>query len=189
MAVTYLALVAVVFAFNLLPAFAPPTWSVLVFFSLNSDISPVALVALGAISAAFGRMVLAYATGLLRSRVSAKQRTNLEAAGEFLNQRTSHHIVGLLLFAISPLPSAQLFEAAGLIGARIIPLTAAFFTGRIVSYSFYVAGSQTLKSQGLGEIALESLRSPWGIAIQILLVAGVYGITRINWVKKLEARR
>ena len=188
MLLTYLALVGVVFGFNLMPAFAPPTWSVLVLFSLNSDIPAVPLVVVGAIAAASGRMSLAYATGLLRNKVSQKQRRNLEAAGEVLNRRTSHHIVGLLLFAISPLPSAQLFEAAGLIGMRIVPLTLAFFSGRIVSYSIYVAGTASLKAQGLSDVIKESLTSPWGIAFQLAMLFGVYLLTRVNWIKLLPKK-
>lgn len=34
----YLALAGVVFGVNLMPAFAPPTWSLLVFFRLQSQI-------------------------------------------------------------------------------------------------------------------------------------------------------
>jgi hypothetical protein len=39
------------------------------------------------------------------------------------------------LFAAAPLPSAQLFEAAGLARVRLRHLVAAFFVGRLVSYS------------------------------------------------------
>jgi len=47
-----------IFAINLLPAFGPPTWAVLVFFRLNSDLPAVPLVLLGAVAAASGRFVL-----------------------------------------------------------------------------------------------------------------------------------
>jgi len=39
----------VVFAVNLLPAFGPPTWAVLVFFSLDFDLPAVPLVLGGAL--------------------------------------------------------------------------------------------------------------------------------------------
>ncbi len=181
----YLSLILVVFSFNLAPAFAPPTWTVLVYFRLGSEIPALPLVLVGAASSASGRASLAFLTGKLRRFVSTKQRENLAAAGEVLNRRTSHHIFGLALFALSPLPSAQLFEAAGLIGARIIPLTLSFFSGRIVSYGFFVAGASKLKSHGLGEIVMDSFKSPWGIALQILMLIGIYLLTRIDWKKRL----
>ena len=77
---TAIALVAVVFLFNVAPAFAPPTWSVLVLFSLNSDLHPFVLVLLGAISAGSGRLVLAKVTGLLRNRINKKTLENLKDA-------------------------------------------------------------------------------------------------------------
>ena len=41
----FLAIAAVVFGVNLLPAFGPPTWAVLVFFRLHDHANPVLLVA------------------------------------------------------------------------------------------------------------------------------------------------
>ena len=40
----YLAAFGTVLGVNLLPAFAPPTWAVLVFFRLQSGLNPVVLV-------------------------------------------------------------------------------------------------------------------------------------------------
>lgn len=48
------------------------------------------------------------------------------------------------LFALSPLPSAQLFVAAGLVDAPLVPLIAAFFAGRLVSYTIYVTAASSL---------------------------------------------
>src|SRR5215210_2827209 len=41
-----------IFGVNLLPAFGPPTWALLVFFRLNSDLAAVPLVLFGALAAA-----------------------------------------------------------------------------------------------------------------------------------------
>ena len=46
---SYLAAFGTVLGVNLLPAFAPPTWAVLVFFRLQSGLNPVALVLEGAV--------------------------------------------------------------------------------------------------------------------------------------------
>ena len=45
----YVFLFLIVLGVNLLPAFGPPTWTLLVFARLNLNMSPVALVVLGAI--------------------------------------------------------------------------------------------------------------------------------------------
>jgi uncharacterized membrane protein YdjX (TVP38/TMEM64 family) len=177
----YLGLAALVFGCNLLPAFAPPTWTILVLYRLNSHLAPVPLILIGAFSAGCGRYLLARGTGLLRSRIPAKHLANLESAGGLLTQNRKTAFAGLSLFALSPLPSAQLFEAAGLIGKKLVPLTLAFFAGRLISYSIYVTGATQLKDRNLGSIFTSGFKSPLGIAIQFLGILGVYLLTKINW--------
>jgi hypothetical protein len=183
----YVLAAAVVFGVNLLPAFGPPTWAVLVFFRLNSDLAVVPLVILGAIAAAAGRLLLAAAFSRLRGHISARQTANLAAAGKVLTRDRKRSVAGLALFAVSPLPSAQLFEAAGLIGVALVPLTAAFFVGRLVSYSVYVGGASAAADTSAGHLVSSSFTSPSGIAIQLLLLAGLAGLTRVDWIK-LHAR-
>ena len=182
-------LIAIVFLFNLAPAFAPPTWTVLVLFSLNSHLSPFLLVTFGALAAASGRFILAHATGLLRNKISRKTKENLLLVGRVLERNPKGKFVSLMLFALSPLPSAQLFEAAGLMGMRLLPLTALFFSGRIISYSIYVTGGTTLKEQGLSELIVNNLKSPVGIGIQILSLFGIYLLTKIDWSLRLHKHR
>jgi hypothetical protein len=70
----YLALAGVVFGVNLLPAFGPPTWAVLVFFRLNSQLAAVPLVLVGAVAAASGRLLLSYGSRHFRGRLSEQRR-------------------------------------------------------------------------------------------------------------------
>ena len=179
--INYLYLVLIVLGLNLMPAFAPPTWSVLVLFRLNSHLAPIPLVILGAISAGSGRYLLALGSGKFRSKISAKQLANIEAAGELITRGRKSAVAIFILFTLSPLPSAQLFEAAGLIGKRLITFTLAFFAGRLVSYSLYVAGASQLKDRNLGEIFTSSLTSPWAITLEVISLAGIYAMTQINW--------
>lgn len=181
----YLVFVAVVFGVNLLPAFGPPTWALLVFFRLNSHLAPVALVLLGAVAAAAGRLLLAQAFGHLRGRLSEQRQRNLDAAATIVQRDRKRSILGLGLFALSPVPSAQLFEAAGLIGMRLLPLIAAFFAGRIVSYSLYVAGASAAKNTSAGSLVTSSFTSPWGIAVQVILLLCIAGLARIDWAGRL----
>src|SRR5690606_3862334 len=68
----YLLLFAIVLGVNLLPAFGPPTWSIIVLFGLNSDLPAPAIVIVGALAAALGRFSLAHGFRLLRRWVSDK---------------------------------------------------------------------------------------------------------------------
>lgn len=185
--VGYVVAVAVVFGVNLLPAFGPPTWAVLVFFRLSSHLDVVPLIVLGAVAAASGRFIPAVAFSRLRGHISARQTANLEAAGKVLTRDRKRSVAGLALFALSPLPSAQLFEAAGLMKVALPPLTAAFFVGRLVSYSVYVAGASAAADTSGGQLVTSSFTSFWGIAIQVLLLLGLAGLTRVDWVS-LHAR-
>ena len=54
----YVFVMSVVFAVNLLPAFGPPTWAVLIFLKLNLGVAAVPLVVCGALAAAAGRRAL-----------------------------------------------------------------------------------------------------------------------------------
>jgi membrane protein YqaA with SNARE-associated domain len=168
----FLLAIGLVFAINLLPAFGPPTWAVLVFFSLNYDLPAVPLVLCGALAAASGRFLLASGTRRLRPRFSAERLAHIDRAQATALADRRRTLAGLALFALSPVPSGQLFVAAGLMTVPLLPVTAAFFAGRLFSYSLYV-GLASVAAQGLGTIATDALTSPLGVGLQLAMLAGL----------------
>jgi hypothetical protein len=180
---------AVVFGVNVLPAFAPPTWTVLVFLGLRYDIPGPVLVVVGAASAAAGRFVLASAFRRLGGRLPEGKRRDLEAVGAALTERRSGRWGVLGLFLLSPLPSTQLFEAAGLAPQiRLVPVTLAFFLGRLVTYSIYVGGA-ALAEDTLRSILDEGITSPAAIALQVVLLALLAAFVLTPWARLLSHRR
>jgi membrane protein YqaA with SNARE-associated domain len=179
--------VGIVFAVNLLPAFGPPTWAVLIFLSFHVDLPAPLLVGFGAVAAAAGRMVLAVTSRRFRGRLSSRSRANLEAANVLVSERPGRSLAVLGLFALSPIPSGQLFVAAGLMELRIVPLTAAFFAGRVVSYSIYL-GAADLARESLGSVFERVVSSPVGIIVQVLLLAAIVGLTRVDWAAHLSSQ-
>jgi len=177
----YLVLAATVLALNLLPAFAPPTWIVLVFYKFNSNLNTAAIIVIGVFSAAAGRYLLARSFLLIRERLPTKYSDNLINLKKRLTSKKRVGTLYLFLFALSPLPSAQLFEAAALADAPLIPITAAFMLGRAISYTTSVLGASTLKRHGLRGALLDSMKSPWGIGFQLLCLAAIYFVMKINW--------
>jgi len=175
----YVALFLIVLGVNLLPAFGPPTWTILVFARLNWQMNPVALVVLGAIAAASGRYLLALGARRFRGHHSQKRRENLAAASDALLHRRGSVIATLAFFAISPLPSAQLFVAAGLLEMDLIP--------RLVSYSLYLSAA-SLAERHFGDVLGRIFGSPWSIAVQLILLAAVSVLPFINWKDILERR-
>jgi hypothetical protein len=54
----------------------------------------------------------------------------------------------------------------------LLPLTAAFFAGRLVSYSIYVSVA-TIAEKNLGDLTLSALASPLGLALQLLMLVAL----------------
>ena len=179
---------ASIFATNLLPAFGPPTWALLVFFSFNGNLRIAPLVIGGALCSAAGRYLLALASRHFRERFSARRRENLERTHDLLLEHRRSSLGGLGLFLLSPLPSAQLFVGAGFLRLPLVPLTGAFFAGRLVSYTLYLGGA-TLAYQALGDTLTDSFTSPTGIALQIALVFAIVALVEVDWAGLLERRR
>lgn len=177
---TYAIAVAVIFGVNLLPAFGPPTWAVLVFFKVRYGLDTVPLVLLGGLAAASGRFVLASGADHFHDRLSAERRASLQAAADAIGAGKRRGLAVLGLFALSPLPSAQLFLAAGLLQLELVPLTLAFFAGRLVSYTLYVTAASAA-SDKVSELIGKSLGSPLAIAIQIAMLAALVALTRVDW--------
>ena len=183
----YLIAFACVFAVNLLPAFGPPTWALLVYFRLDGDLAAVPLVLGGAVAAASGRLLLAHASRHLRGRFSARRLESLDAARQALTGNRRRTFGGLALFALSPVPSAQLFVAAGLLGVPLTGLTCAFFAGRLVSYALYVTGA-SLAKHSLNHVLSGGFASPLGIALHVAMLLGVIAVARVDWTKVLARR-
>lgn len=186
--IQYLVLFAVVFGVNLLPAFGPPTWSIIVLFGINSDLPEIGLVPVAALAAALGRLLLALGFRWLGDRVSQDTRDNLNAAREAFQKRKGAGFLAIVLFIFSPLPSAQLFAAVGLTRVPLLPFTIAFFAGRLVSYSIYAGSAHILEEYTLGDALMENLLSPWGIALQVAMLGMLVALAKVDWAKLLTPK-
>lgn len=62
-------------------------------------------------------------------------RENVAAARITFLRKRLNACLGMALFALSPILSAQLFEAAGLTKISLAGFKLAFFSGRLVSYA------------------------------------------------------
>ncbi|MGW5922250.1 hypothetical protein ACWFPY_24955 [Nocardia fluminea] len=179
-----LVVIAVMFTVNLLPAFGPPNALLVVFFGLNWNLHPVPLVIAAAVASGAGRYVLGTATRRAGGRLGPQRTANLRAASGYLTRRRGRRFATIGVFLFSPLPSAQMFEAAGLMGLPLVPLTTAHVAGRLVSFSLYI-GAAGVAERSLGETLTSSFTTPYGIAVQIGLLVGVFLLARVDWTKYL----
>lgn len=179
---------AIVLVVNLMPAFGPPTWSIIVFYAVKSDLPLYAIVLVGASAAASGRFLLAYSFRFLGNQVPVSIRENLAAARLLFLRKRRNAYLGLMLFALSPIPSAQLFEAAGLTKISLAHFTLAFFAGRLVSYGLYAGTAMQLKQTSLMEHFTQMFSEPAAIALEIAMIVSLVGFTKIPWKKILDRK-
>lgn len=182
----YLLLSVIVLGVNLMPAFGPPTWTVLVLYSLNTRMPTIAVVLTGATAAALGRYLLATAFRLIGTRLSTRSRDNLNAARKLIEQGKGKTALALALFVVSPLPSAQLFEAAGLMRVRLLPFTLAFFSGRLVSYFIYAGTAAKIRESNLADAFRRAISEPVAIAVQLVVIVMLVALTRVHWARWLS---
>lgn len=180
--INYLLVFVVIAAANSLPAFAPPTWMLLVYFELQFELHPIGLILTGALAATSGRAVLAYGMRRIAHRLPTRYVSNMESAGRYFTRNKSLAYGTVATFFFSPLSSAQLFAAAGIMrNIALNPLLVMFFVSKVISYSIYVVGTHTLKTTDFGQLVIEQMTSPWGIVTQVLLVLGVIAIGLKDW--------
>ena len=180
-------LFVVVFVLNVLPAFAPPTWTTMSFIGLAIPSINVALLAVVAATAAtFGRIVLAkLSRALVRQKLlSEEARRNVDTIRLGMENRPALTFGTLLGYSLSPLPSNYLFIAYGLTSLPIAFLSVPFFAGRILSYAFWITMASTV-SDWL-DVDVDWFESaPYFLAYylisQLLLVPVVYTFTRLDW--------
>lgn len=181
----------VVFALNVVPAFAPPTWLVLSFIGLKHPQANPWLVALAAaLGATGGRVVLAHFARHIVSScwVPAAMRDNLDVVAKTIERRKTASVIVFVLFAFSPLPSNVLFLAYGLTRAPLHLLAVPFLVGRFVSYAGAFAGGSLVSRWFTPELT----GTAWWlyfVPTQLLLLALVYAFARIDWRKSADDRR
>ena len=179
---SYLLAGLVILLANVMPAFAPPTWSILVYFVFREHMNPALLVLIGITCATLGRGGLALAFRKISPMLPRGYVANLERLGSRVNTDSRSARGLLLLFFVSPITSAQLFEAAGIIKqVALKPLLFVFALGRILSYSFYVSGARALSSTSLGALISREMTSPQAIALQVTFIVGLVALGNVKW--------
>jgi membrane protein YqaA with SNARE-associated domain len=187
------ALFIVIFMLNVLPAFAPPTWTTMSFIGLAvPDDRYILLSIVAAIAATSGRIVLAkFSRALVRRRLlSEEARRNVDAIRTGIERQPVLTFGTLLGYSLSPLPSNYLFIAYGLTSLPIAFLSLPFFVGRLASYAFWMRTASTV-GDWLDVDWFES--APYFVAYylssQLLLVPVIYAFTRIDWRTLFGERR
>ncbi|MBI2599656.1 hypothetical protein HYW43_01915 [Candidatus Daviesbacteria bacterium] len=182
----YLFLASVVLGMNIIPMFMPPTWTLLAFFVAKYDLSIPLTVLIGASFATLGRIVLAeISKKYLRRFFSKRAQENYETIGRYLNNNKKITIPLIITYAFLPIPSNDVFIAAGLAKVKIQLLAGSFFVGRLISYTFWVSVAQKF-SDNLVDIFSSHYSKFGSIAIEVVGIVLILLIGRISWGKILR---
>jgi len=178
---------AVVFVINVIPYFMPATWMVAAFFLIGFHVPFWPLCVGAAVSSTGGRCLLAFVSSRWgRKLLSQRHRQNVSALGVWLNQRASwRRVVDVFLYSMGPIPSNQIFIAAGLAKASIQPVAAAFFAGRLLSYPVF-AGTAKGINDHFDNIFMRAWRDPKTLILELVSIAAIFAFTRIDWPRLLH---
>ena len=179
----YLFLLLIIFGINLLPAFGPPTWLALVIAQWRWHLNPVAAVLLGVIGAVAGRGLLAVAFGRLRDFFPKRYVNNLNRAHKKIDEHPSGEIAWYIVFLFTPVPSAQLFCAVGLLEMPLTKILITFAAGRLVSYTIYDATASAIGHE-FHSLWSKYWGNPFAIALQISFLIGLSVLPLISWKDK-----
>lgn len=141
----YLLFFLTILLVNLLPAFAPPTWTLIVFFLNYYQLNTYLTILLAVIAATLGRYVLySYSEWLSKIVFNRWGRENLQFLGQSLGHTPKRNFIFVFLYSITPLSTTALFVAGGLAKINKNILLLAFALGRIISYTVLALTSQVV---------------------------------------------
>jgi membrane protein YqaA with SNARE-associated domain len=182
----YLILGLIVMAINIVPAFMPSTWIILSFFFIHYDLAFLPTIFIGVCMATIGRLILAVlAETYVEPILPKKERENMLNLGKIFELNKNFTFLSILGYTLLPIPSNQLFIAAGLAKVDLSLLALSFFIGRTISYTFWINLSSNVNNNI--ESAFTSQYSKSGIFIlEILGFVALYLISKINWGKILK---
>ena len=175
---------AIVFAINVVPAFMPPSWSVMALFRTSAALPLLPLTAGGAVASAAGRLCLALLSRRFGRLLPETDRTNAEALGEFVSRHKHWRWPIVFGYCLGPFPSNPIFIASGVSRIPLKEVTVAFFISRLIADTFWVwtAGKVT---GSLGGQLKSSVTSWQSILIQVVSIGLVVLLFRLPWAKWL----
>ncbi len=179
------AALALAFLVNLVPAFMPSTWMVLAFFYIRYDLPLLPLTVGGALVSGLGRLALAKGSAAFRRRFMPGDDPDVNALAGFLDAHRTVAAPATFLYTLTPLPTNNLFIAAGMVGVNMAWVMAGFWTGRILADTFWVWTTDRA-FHSLGALFEGPFGRPTAIALQALSLLSVFLLYRLPWARWLR---
>jgi hypothetical protein len=165
---------------NTIPAFMPPTWTLMTWAHLQEGASILPLALVGAAGATTGRFLLAMASRTFGSRIIPERwKRNITSLVDTIRS----HKLGLSTVVV--LPTNQLFIAVGLAGGPLFSLLLAFAVTRFVSYLIWIIVADTTVTT-LRDALQPTFGNSAAIAAAVLSFVGLIVVMQIDWGKHLR---
>lgn len=177
---------ALVLVINIIPAFMPPTWSVLAYFRLAHHLPLLPLTVGGAAMSAVGRVQLAHLSSRMGRFLSSKDRANADALAAFITAHPNWRDGVTFAYSLGPLPSNQLFIAAGIARIPMRRVATVFFVSRAIGDTFWVWTAGNV-ARNLGGIFSGGVTNWHSVLIQVVSLALVGVLFHLPWAKWLGA--
>jgi hypothetical protein len=162
----FAAALVVIFLINLSPGFMPSSWMIMAFFYIKFGLPLVPLCLAGALVSGLGRLCLAKGSDWVTERFFHKKKEDLRSLGGYLERKRGLVAGFVFVYSLLPLPTNNLFLAAGMTRINIGYVLAGFYAARIPADLFWV-WSTNATFQSLDEVFGKN-----GNLIAIVLQAG-----------------
>jgi hypothetical protein len=184
----YLVVLAVAVAVDSIPIFAPPAWTILVFFLARYDLNTWAVVLIGVAGGTLGRYILSLYVPYLTGRIlNCYGDQNLDYIGKRIGRTLWSTWVFIFLYSLTPLSTTALFTAAASAKLKPMHILPPFFFGKLLSYSFLIYtgqyAAQNVWELFQGQVSVKGILSlAFGLAI-------IIGLFFIDWRQLFENRK
>ena len=182
----WLTVLLIAVGLNAVPAFMPPTWSVLAYFHLQEGLPILGLAATGAVGATAGRALLALLSRVVGTRMLPHRwQANIATLAAEMQRRRELGFAALALFALGPVPSNQLFVAAGIARAPLAPILIVFAVARFVSYLIWINVAETAATS-LEEVVTPRFGAEAATLAQIVGFLLLIAAMQLDWSRLLS---
>lgn len=165
---------------------------VLTYFQVQFNFNVFLLALVGTVAATLGRLILArLSTLIIRKRLlSERTRSNIDNIKNRILEHKGLTIGIFVSYALSPLPTNQLFLAYGLTDLPLRYIAFPFFLGRFLSYLFWVSTVSTVTMRfAASQLARGAYIGSYYIIVQILTLVVFYLFTKIDWQKLFKEKK
>ena len=173
---------------DLIPVFAPPAWTLMVFFLVKFDLNPWGVLFAGVPGSALGRYIFSLYMPKVTGRILSRRKDKeLEFVGKKLGKSRWRTWTFVFLYTLTPLSTTALFTAAGMAKISPVQTVPPFIVGKFLSDGLMVVTGKYLTS-GAGDL-LHGTFSIKGVTTMLLGAVLIGALLFVDWRVLLERKK